>query len=77
MKDALDYDISVFVAEAYNDFMDGFYPVGYTLGILEGYRRVCSSLGYHDNMRLIERTSDSIRKTPVTPGGFANANDVS
>ena len=76
MKDALDYDISVFVAEAYNDFMDGFHPAGYTLGILEGYRRICSSLGYHDNMRLIERTSDSIRHTPVTPGGFVDGDAI-
>ena len=76
MKDALDYDVSVFVAEAYNDFMDGFYPVGYTLGILEGYRRICSSLGYHDNMRLIERTSDSIRQVPVTPGGFVDGDAI-
>lgn len=76
MKDALDYDISVFVAEAYDDFMNGYHPVGYTLGILEGYRRICSSKGYHDNMRLIESTSDSIRKVPVTARGFVNVNDV-
>lgn len=66
----LETSINCAVTNAYNNFMNGMVPIGYTLGILAAYLHVCNVMGYMDTIGTILQCIDRIRQENASLGWF-------